>query len=438
MQGGALAAAFDTIHDPEIGIVGALDEVPAADDAPRYLHYRARLCDPAALGGVATARVIETAAPDRQASVVGALSAAVSRYCAALYGRDALPVATVADARFQCLAPDTFALFNARQYAEPGFPYVPFDEETPVRWTSAVDLASGETVYAPAAMVWFPFSHVRAAGDLPIVGSGPAGLGCGEGVAAAALAGICDVVGNDAAALFWQAMIQPPKVRLKSLPKNLRDMVRRFERVGDTVTILDVTTENRIPAFVAIAASERSERPAYVFAAGADTDAGAAVYNVLCRLAVNRRFAWRISAERPRPSATNDWEDVLVSADHVNFAADHDNRDRFAWAFVADDERDLMDCDTARTGSVHGDLEAVIDRIIATGHRVYAANLTSQDIAGLGLNVCRAIVPGYQPLFAGHCQRALGGARLYDAPRKLGHRGITAERGDNPAPHPFA
>ena len=74
---------------------------------------------------------------------------------------------------------------------------------------------------------------------------------------------------------------------------------------------------------------------------------------------------------------------------------------------------------------------------MATGYRVYAANLTSIDVGALGLNVCRAIVPGYLPLFAGHHLRALGGRRLYDAPQKLGHRGITEGSGGNAAPHPF-
>ena len=80
----------------------------------------------------------------------------------------------------------------------------------------------------------------------------------------------------------------------------------------------------------------------------------------------------------------------------------------------------------------------MIGRIMATGYQVYAANLTSADIGGLGLNVCRAIVPGYQTLFAGHHLRTLGGRRLYDAPQRLGHRGIAAGSAGNPAPHPFA
>jgi ribosomal protein S12 methylthiotransferase accessory factor len=437
MEAGTLAATFDTIYDPQIGIVSALDEVPLEPDAPQFPHYRAQICDPAALGGAATARTVEAAATSREAAVVAALRGSLSRYCAALYDRDGLPVSTATDAHFACLAPDDFALFGNQQYAVPGFPYVPFDDETPVRWTSAVDLATGETAYVPAAMVWFPFLYVRRAGDLPIVASQPGGLACGEGVAAAALAGARDVVARDAAALFWQAMIPAPPVRIDTLPPSLRDMARRFERTGDTIAILDITTDNRIPSVVAIVASERPERPAFVFAAAADLDPGVAIVDALCRLACNRRLAEATMQTRERPSPTNDWEDVLVSADHVNVAAEHGNRGLFAWISVADEQREWRDLESGATGSVDGDLEAVIGRILATGHRVYAANLTSEDIGGLGINVCRTVVPGYQPLFAGHRLRPLGGRRLYDVPRKLGHRGITRGSEGNPAPHPF-
>jgi ribosomal protein S12 methylthiotransferase accessory factor len=437
MAARALAAALETLYDPRVGIVGALDEFRTEPDAPRYLHYRARICDPAALGGVSTARAIEAAAPSREAAAVAALRASIARYCAALYDRQGLPTAAAADAGLPCLKPADFALFSDEQYAWPGFPFVRFAEDTPVKWTSLIDLVSGETVYAPAAMVWYPFSYLRTAGDLPITASNPGGLACGEGVAGAALAGICDVVARDAAALFWQAVTQPPRVRIETLPERLRDMVRRFERAGDAVIILDVTTDNRIPSFVAIAASDSPDRPAYVFAYAAGLDPGTAVDEALCSLAEKRREAGEVARSRPRPSATNQWEDVLSLADHVNFATDHDNRHLFATALSSDEQRDLLDVESAATGSVDGDLEAAIGRIMATGYRVSVANLTSEDIAGLGLNVCRAVIPGYLPLFAGHRRRALGGTRLYDTPRKLGYRGVAAGSGGNPAPHPF-
>ncbi|MCB1497409.1 MAG: YcaO-like family protein [Bauldia sp.] len=439
MTGAAvLPAAYRALCEPDIGIVGAFDETAVAPDAPRYRHYRARLCDMPTIGGVATGRMVDVAAADSGGAISAAIRQALSRYCAALYDRSGLPVATAAEAQFTCLPPADFALFSEAQYARPGYPYVPFLETTPVRWTTAVNLATGETIHAPAAMVWFPCIYQRGEGDQPIVCPDSAGLGSGEGVAAAALAGLCDVVARDAGALFWRASIQPPRLRTGTLPPRLRDLVHRFRPSGDPVALLDVTTDNRIPAFVAVVTSDRRDRPAHVFAVAAGPDPEAACATVLARLAANRRVAAGLMREGPAPVETNDWEDVIEPADHMRFAADHDNRSRFAFALESDERIDLADCESAATGTVGGDLEAMIGRIMATGYQVYAANLTSADIGGLGLNVCRAIVPGYQTLFAGHHLRTLGGRRLYDAPQRLGHRGIAAGSAGNPAPHPFA
>ena len=84
-----------------------------------------------------------------------------------------------------------------------------------------------------------------------------------------------------------------------------------------------------------------------------------------------------------------------------------------------------------------GDLDNAIGRIALTGSRVLSANLTSPDLAGLGLAVCRVVVPGYQPLHPGHALRALGGDRLFEVPQKLGYRGIPRGSAANPLPHPF-
>ena len=78
------------------------------------------------------------------------------------------------------------------------------------------------------------------------------------------------------------------------------------------------------------------------------------------------------------------------------------------------------------------DATAVSTRIAATGHRPLLCELTTPDVAELGLAVVRAVVPGYHPLVSGHRYRALGGRRLREVPRRLGYRA-----GDNPLPHPY-
>jgi ribosomal protein S12 methylthiotransferase accessory factor len=66
-------------------------------------------------------------------------------------------------------------------------------------------------------------------------------------------------------------------------------------------------------------------------------------------------------------------------------------------------------------------------------------NLTSPDMADLGLYTVRAILPGFQPIDFGWKERRLGGHRIYSQPFKLGLR---SERSNwdnlNHDPHPLA
>ena len=157
METAAIAAVFDHLYDPKLGIVSAVGEIGREPGAPDYVHVAARTCNPAALGGVRGPFAVGAAAPVRDAAYAGAVRAAVARYAAALYDRGGLPLSTFAAADFPCIEPRAFALFSDGQYRRPGFPYVPFTNDTPVRWASAVDLATGATVHVPASLVWHPF-----------------------------------------------------------------------------------------------------------------------------------------------------------------------------------------------------------------------------------------------------------------------------------------
>jgi ribosomal protein S12 methylthiotransferase accessory factor len=68
---------------------------------------------------------------------------------------------------------------------------------------------------------------------------------------------------------------------------------------------------------------------------------------------------------------------------------------------------------------------------------VVVCDLTTPDIAALDLSVVRVVVPGMNPLFMGHKNRARGGRRLYEVPQRLGHPGLEPGQQDNPYPHPF-
>ena len=431
-----IAANLPMLVDPRVGIVSRLEEPANEIDDPDFVQVVARVSDAGALGGARGRTLAAGASADRDGAVTTAMAKGIARYCAALYDRDAFPLSSHAEANFARIVPPDFALFSQAQYARPGFPFAPFEAETPVRWTSVVDMATGEEVRVPAPFVWLPYPYFRSGGELPVAPASVAGLGCAHSLGAAALVGLCDVIARDALALFWHAAITPPQVRIDSLRPYLRDLVARFEAAGQSVAILDIASDNRVPAFAAVVRSSEPERPAFVLAGAAGLDPAAAIARALGEAAGLARMSRQIMHRRPPPAATNEWEDLVDPEDHLHFAASHRNRAHFEFAVASDEQRDFAGYENLATGAADADLRTAVGRVLASGRRAYAANLTSEDIDWLGLKVCRVVVPGYQPLFAGHRLRALGGTRLYDVPQKLGYRGVTLAR-PNPAPHPF-
>jgi ribosomal protein S12 methylthiotransferase accessory factor len=431
-----LVGSLDLLVDERLGIIRRIGPAEAEAGAPEFFHVEAEICDTAAFGGPRARSLAGAASTERQAAFEAATARALAGYTAALYDRNVLPLAGPAEAPFANVRPSTFALFSKSQYDRPGFPYVPVTDATPLRWASAVDLATGEEVHLPAAFVFYPFPYRRRGGDLPIVPANATGIVCAESVAEAALAGLYEIVAQDAAALFWQARNAPPHVKLPTLPEPLRNLVQRFEKAGDKLVILDTTTDNTIPAFVAILSSQREGEPAFVLECAADLDAGTAIERALIRLAETRRRS-RDSLPMAPVSPNNDWEDLVEPVDHLRFAADRDNRRYFDFAFATDTDRDFSHYEPREPASFDADLDSCVKLIATSGHGAYAANLTTDDVGLFGLNVCRVVVPGYLPLATGFRFRPLGASRLYETPRRLGYRGVKPGEPDNPAPHPF-
>src|SRR5262249_60338095 len=82
-------------------------------------------------------------------------------------------------------------------------------------------------------------------------------------------------------------------------------------------------------------------------------------------------------------------------------------------------------------------LRTLVEAVQALGPRALLGEVTTPDTGEIGLGVARALVPGLHPLFMGYRNRALGGSRLWEVPRRLGRPGVTPETGDNPNPHPY-
>jgi ribosomal protein S12 methylthiotransferase accessory factor len=432
-----LAGIIGSLVDPRVGIVSSVEEVRQEAGGPNFFHYRAKACDTSAFARERNFRDGGGASTSRDVAMAKAVGEAVERYSAAIYDVEELPLFAYRDAARPCLAPESCALYTAEQYAQPGFPWVPFTAATTVRWVEGIDAHTREACWVPAARVFMPYNYYLGTGDAPIDQPISTGLAAHASWAAAACTAICEVVERDAVMTVWQAMLAPPQLRVETLSDANYDAMLRFERTGSSVTMFDLTLDHGIPTILSVLRGGSAGTPALVVAASSSLDPEEAVRKSLEELAHTRRYSQFIATHAPRlipdPPA---YESVTDQMTHLNFYCDHANAHHADFLFRSRKRVAFEEIANRSTATREGDVEELVRRIVATGERVALVDLTTEDVAALGLTVLRAIVPGFQPLHMGYGLRSLGGTRWREVPARLGYAPSGA-LADNPAPHPY-
>jgi ribosomal protein S12 methylthiotransferase accessory factor len=288
-------------------------------------------------------------------------------------------------------------------------------------------------------MVYVPFHYWGDGRDTPITQPISTGLAAGSSFEDAALSGLCEAIERDAFTLTWQARLGHPHLAAGSLPAGCRDRVDRFARAGLRVEIMDITTDLAVPTVLTVAVGDSPASPAVAVAAASHPRAEVAVVKSLEELAHTRKFARQVmdySPPVPVDLAAGHPE-VLEQTHHLRFYCPQAAKRFAGFAWASPDDRPLAAVEPIPGSSAREQLDAVVAAVAAADLDVIACDLTTPDVADLGLAVVRVVVPGLHPLFMGHRNRALGGTRLYTVPRRLGFAGLEPGGPDNPYPHPF-
>jgi ribosomal protein S12 methylthiotransferase accessory factor len=429
---------MDYIVDDKVGLISTLEEIRPEAGAPNFFHFRAKACAVDAFSRETNFRDTGGAATHREVAMAKAIGEAIERYCPAIFEFSELPLFAWNNAPGAAVHPSEFALYLPEQYGQADFSWVPFEEDTLVRWTEARDLANGQAIWVPACRVFMPYNYYLGTGDNPIDQPISTGLACHGSYERAACVGLYEVVERDAVMITWQAMISPAAIRIETLPDSVYELVKRFELTGLRVDMFDITTDNGIPTILSTLRGQSSGTPALVVAASSSLLPEEAARKSLEELAHTRRYCQWVATNMPRlvPDPPN-YDLVFDQVTHLNFYVDHANLRHAEFLFSSDQRKEFDAINNASSGDASLDLERITAAITATGERAFISNLTTPDVAELGLWVVRAMVPGYQPLHMGHRLRSRGGRRLYEVPQRLGHKGLVRGGIDNPAPHPY-
>ena len=366
--------------DPRIG---ALSEVGERESFP-VPYYVARVADTTPFSDARAAEFGGGVAAGWDAAFMKALGEGLERYAAGVYREASFTRAPAANVQ-NPVTPDAFVRPDDAEA---------YDRDDRLAWVTGESLATGEPASLPAEFVHFPPPERRYR---PAITTG---LGLGNSGPEAALSGLYEAIERDATMTSWYSTTEP--LGLDVDDPTVAELEKRAQAESLSVTPLLVTTDVDVPV-VAVGVGRDGDWPRFAAGSGADLDPVAAARSALAEALQN----WtELRSMGPDAAA----EEGAAIGHHADFP---------------DETRAFFDPDASVPADALGEpalsgtdeLEAVVDRVETVGLEPYVARITTRDLAGMGFEAVRVLVPGAQPLFTGE---PFFGDRARDVPRSMG------------------
>ncbi|MEU7057403.1 TOMM precursor leader peptide-binding protein [Streptomyces sp. NPDC046197] len=348
----------------------------------------------------------------------------------------------------QAVHPADLGLYPPERYAEPGFPYPPFDPDAELTWVWGHSLGRNAPVLVPEDYAYYRTRHGNPLAR-PLAYEVSNGCALGGCLEEAALHGLIELAERDAFLLTWYARLPVPRIDLATVADpRIAVLAERIRQDGGHHVMAYATTpDHGIPtAWVMAVHPAPGAEPAAVCAAGAHFDPERAVLNGMLELAAN--LGWNRSAHRTEHERITrmvaDPELVRDMRDHALLYCHPAAFDRFDFLMgdpvgrPVEEAFHRADC-RPRGRDLRADLAECVERFTALGLDVVVVDQTTDEHRAGRLACAKVIVPGLLPMTFGHRMRRTHGLpRLLDLPARLGHRPAPLGPADvNPHPHPF-
>ena len=261
------------------------------------------------------------------------------------------------------------------------------DSSVEIDWSGAKSLVSGRTEYFPTSLCYM---YYPSPPNEEFCVADTNGCAAGASLTEAILGALLELVERDAVAIWWYNRLCRPAMDLESLgDAGLLEFDRSFREIGRQLHLLDVTTDLRIPSFVAVAAKLDGSQPC--FGAGAGMSARKAAFQAAAEVA-------QIVFWSENGSGSEEMRSWIQSA-------------------TLDEQAYLKPCGVVSAYDEHAmdpgeGLASCVRLLWDAGHEPFYLDLTRPEV---GLPVVRAIVPGLRHFWA-----RLGPGRLYDVPVRMG------------------
>ena len=379
---------------------------------------------------------------DLAAALAATIGEAVERYCMFFYDKSEMVCARYRDVAQHAVHPDLLRLYSAEQAQrlreQRRLEY--FTEDSKVHWVWGYSLTDQRPRLVPASLVYLGYNYSP---DESVIGSNAStGLAAGLTLEEAILTGVYENIERDAFATSWFHRRFRRKLDIDD-PVLKKTLVERFSFGHPKIEldIYDITLDIQVPSAFLVMKRPAEFGPALCVGTACRLNPADAVRKCLYEagqaLPYFRFLLSQLKTWEPRP----DFQDVTAFDLHcvLYLKRPHLVSEALAFTNEVQEHIPLSAIPNRATGRVLGDIEACVAALAEASHEVIVVDITTPDIADLGMHAVRVVVPGLVPLHGNHNMPCLGVKRLYEVPGRLGWSGSDLEGRWhlNPYPHPF-
>ena len=420
---------------PKTGLIKRILALPRSGDQIPLVHIAAGLPDYGLLPG--GGRIAQPGGSHFtiDAALTQVLFEAIERYCASIVDYSILVLSRPVTASF--VWGDRLPLYAPFQYARAGWPFRQLTADSLIYWAPARSLISARPCFIPAAFVYIPYRPTST--DEWLGPSTSTGMAASWSWTHACLTGLLEACERDAFTIMWMNRLSMPRLRLEPGSPLAADIDRLLAGRNARVTFVDITNDLAVPTVMAVLESIVDGHRFVTVGASAKPRYADAIRKAMAEAVSDRERLSHVCRQpgerwRPAPDFSNvvdfEWHSLLYTYSEYQAALDFLTASPIDCPIPVDREPHGTDRDA---------LYRVLSALSRDGHDVIAVDLTTRDIADLGISVVKVMAPTLVPLNPDHRFPWLGHRRLYTVPRRLGYRETDTQPDDlNPMPHPFA
>lgn len=369
---------------------------------------------------------------NKKVALMRVLGEGIERYCLEHYKPKIAFVGRIQDVKKDYLDPHIVTAFSNNQLAKSNFKRFKISDKSFFRWAKGFSLTRKKSIFIPAQLVSFNYAPMNNEPIvlLPISTGTAAGLSVDDAIYRA----VCEIIERDAFMISYLNKLSCPKIHLHSIKDSkIQKILNIFERYKLELIVLDITTDVKIPVFVALTLDRTGLGPAVSVGLKAGFDIkesiiGAIEESLMTRSWIRDKLIY-LNPDCKQKKIVQSLEDrahfwlPAEMIEKLDFWLHSKNAEKFT---------------NYRLSSTKNNLKSATALLEKSRMEIIYVDITDQTIKRNGFWVIRTIIPQLHPLYLDERYPYLGRNRLYTAPIRMDVlKKPNIENQLNKIPHPF-